>query len=64
VPRSFIAVVPAEAFQRRPDGSVPRLELLVQDAMNRSRIVRITIPDAAVRVVSADLQPWFDRAGK
>jgi serine/threonine-protein kinase len=57
---SYAAISPPDAFAPRPDGSWPKMELLVVDAMNRGKEARIQLSESLIRRVHEDFAPYRD----
>ena len=60
VPHSFAAMSEPDAFAPRADGSWPKIELFVVDAMNRNRELRLQLSETIVRKVHDDFKPYRD----
>ncbi len=60
VPNAFVATLPPTAFNRRDDGSDPKIEVVVHDALRNGAVTRITLNRQLVRRLYDDLAPWRD----
>ncbi len=60
VPNAFVATLPPTAFIPREDGKLPKVELLVRDAMRNGAVTRIVLSETMVRRLYDDFAPWRD----
>jgi eukaryotic-like serine/threonine-protein kinase len=58
VTHSFAAVIPPELFAPRGDGTWPRMEVRVVDAMNRDREAKLQLSEQLIRRVHEDFAPY------
>jgi hypothetical protein len=57
-PGQFVATLPHDAFAPRPDGTVPKIEVVVVDRTRRNSPIMLTVPEKVVRRLWDDFQPY------
>ena len=60
VANAFVATIDPAVFLPHEDGSRPKVELLVRDAMRGGAVTRITLAESLVRRLYDDFGPWRD----
>jgi serine/threonine protein kinase len=60
VPNAFVATLAPTTFVPRDDGTMPKFELVVHDAMRNGAATRITINATIVKRLYDDFAPWRD----
>ncbi len=60
VPNAFVATLAPTTFVPREDGSMPKFEVVVHDAMRNGAPTKITINATIVRRLYDDFAPWRD----
>ena len=60
VANAFVATIDPAVFLPHEDGTRPKVELLVHDAMRGGAVTRITLSESLVRRLYDDFGPWRD----
>lgn len=60
VSNAFIATLAPTTFVPRDDGSLPKIEIVVKDAMRNGGTTKITLNQQLVRRLYDDFAPWRD----
>jgi len=60
VPNAFVATLAPTTFVPREDGSMPKFELVVHDALRNGAVTKITINATIVKRLYDDFAPWRD----
>ena len=60
VPGEIVASLPANAFEPKPDGNMPKFEVLVVDRMRSNSTVKFDIPNNVASRLWDDFKPYRD----
>jgi hypothetical protein len=57
---TFVAMLAPTTFNPREDGSLPKIEIVVRDALRNGATTKITLNQTIVRRLYDDFAPWRD----
>ncbi len=60
VTNAFVATLAPTTFNPREDGSLPKIEIVVRDALRNGATTKITLSQTLVRRLYDDFAPWRD----